>query len=209
MKFLREMDLYKAIVLLSVVLLPLGAWLIKGLNEEIAACRRTIVDATKPSGILEQIGSLQRKVEVVVQNRQSTTDAITAPGTYFEGQILAASAGGGIKVSDFQPREPKGERATLPSKQNVEDFVVDIDWVRRDMVVPLDFVFAVLFNCESGARAAGDAAQQSVWKLRTLQIVNATNDALLNRHLTPPPELEDKWTIREMRFARREPRRNT
>ncbi len=209
MSFLRNLDLYKAIVLLSVVLLPLGAWLVKRLDDDIAACKRTIAEAKRPKGLVEEIGSLQRKVEVVVQNKRSTTDAIQAPGTYFEGQILAAG-GAGLKVSDFNPKEPKEEPWTmLPSKQRVADYVVDIDWVRKDMVVPMDFVYAVLFNCESGARQAGDAAQQSVWKLRELQLVNATDEALLNRHNTPPPELQDKWIIRSMKFARREPRKGT
>jgi hypothetical protein len=208
MRFLRNLDLYKAIVLLSVVLLPVGAWLIKRLDAEIAACRRTIAEANRPGGLVEQIGSLQRKVEVVLQNKRSTTDAIIAPGTYFEGQILAAG-GAGIRVSDFQPREPKPEPWTLVPKQPVTDFVVDVDWVRKDMTVTLEFVYAVLFNCESGARQAGEAAQQSVWKLRELQLVNATDETVLNRNLTPPQELADRWVIRNMKFARREPRKGS
>jgi hypothetical protein len=207
MALLRNMDLYKAIVLLSVVLLPLGGWLIKGLDENIKACRTTLNEARRPGGIVEQIGGLQRKVEVVNLNNRSTKDAISAPGTYFEGQILAAG-GSGIKVSDFNPKEPQEQGWTL-GKSRVADYVVDIDWVRRDMVVTLEFVYAVLFNCESGARQAGDAAQQSVWKLRELQLVNVTNPAIGTKNDTPPPELEDKWQIRKMSFARREPRKGT
>jgi hypothetical protein len=145
-----------------------------------------------------------------VQNVRSTADAINAPGTYFEGQILAAG-GAGIKVSDFNPKEPKDEQWTMPppTRQPVTDWVVDIDWVRKDLVVPMDFVYAVLFNCESGARQAGDTAQQSVWKLRELQLVNATDPAILNRSDTPPQELLDRWKINSMKFARREPRRKT
>ena len=202
----RDMDLYKAIVLLSVVLLPLGGWLVKGLDDEIEASRRTLQEARKPNGLVEQIGALQRKVEVVVQNKRSTTDAITQPNTYFEGQILAAG-GSGIKVSDFNPKEARDEKLTLPgSKQPLTDFVIDIDW-RKDLPVTLAFVWAVLWNCETGARAGGEASQQSVWKLRELQLVNTTAPAIFNRNDTPPPELEDKWQIRTLKFARREPRK--
>ena len=112
MSFLRNLDLYKAIVLLSLVLLPLGGWMIKRQDEESAACKKAIGEATKPGGLLEQIGSLQRKVEVVVQNKGSMSDAIKNPGQYFEDQILAAG-GSALKTNDFQPLPPKEENSTL------------------------------------------------------------------------------------------------
>jgi hypothetical protein len=207
MNLFRDMDLYKGIVLASAILLPLGGWLVKLQGDEIEACRKCIYDATKPGGLLEQIGKLQRKVEIVVQNRRSTSDAIKEPRVYFEGQILAAAGGAGLRTSDFQPTEPKEDPFVLPSKQPVTDYVVDVTWLRKDLTVDMNFVYAVLFNCESGARQAGDQVQQSVWKLRELQLVNATDERLLSQWKTPPPELADKWSIKTMKFARREPRK--
>jgi hypothetical protein len=209
MNLFRDMDLYKGIVLASLVVLPLGGWLVKVQDEEIAACKKTIHDATKPGGLLEQIGALQRKVEVVVANKRSTSDAIKDPRTYMEGQILAAAGGpgAGLKTTDFQPSEPKEERLVLPSKQPVTDHVVDITWLRKDLTIGMDFLWAVLWNCESGARQVGDQPQQSVWKLRELQLVNATDERALSQFKTPPPELVDKWSIKAMKFARREPRK--
>jgi len=208
MNFLRNLDLYKAIVLLSLVLLPLGGWMIKRQDEEIAACKKAIVEATKPGGLLEQIGSLQRKVEVVVQNKRSMSDAIKNPGQYFEDQILAAG-GSALKTNDFQPLPPKEENSTLKGgKQHITDHVVEITWTRKDMTVPMDFVYAVLFNCESGAtKSERDQVQQSVWKLRELTIVNATDERNLAAYKTPPQELSDKWIIKGMKFARREPKK--
>lgn len=204
MNFLRNLDLYKAIVLLSIVLLPFGFWMIKRQDDEIDACKRTIAAATRSNGLLEQIGSLQRKVEIVVQNKRSMSDSIKNPGTYFEEQILAAS-NGVLKPNDFNPSPPLVQNQTLKSKQRIADYVVDIAWARKDLPLPLDFVFAVLWNCESGARLNAQQAQQSVWKLRALEIVNATDDRLLRDNRTPPAQLEDKWTIKVMKFARREP----
>ena len=89
MNFLRSMDLYKAIVLLSLVLLPLGGWWVMRLENKIDASKKAIDEARRPGGLIEEIGSLQRKVEVVVQNKRSTSDSINDPRTYFEGQILA------------------------------------------------------------------------------------------------------------------------
>ncbi|MBL8734507.1 MAG: hypothetical protein JNN13_19175 [Planctomycetes bacterium] len=208
MNFLRNLDLYKVIVLLSLVLLPAGYWYITTLDQQIEACNRAVTEATKSGGQLEQIGQYQRRVEIVAQNRRSASDAIKEPRTYFEGQILAAG-GSGLKTTDFSPAEPKIEKGTLPgSKQPIADHVVDISW-KRERDVPLEFVYAVMWNCESGAQAGGaQAGQPSVWKLRSLTITNNTDKNLVSAKKTPPPELEDRWVIDEMKFARREPRKD-
>jgi hypothetical protein len=207
MNLFRDMDLYKAIVLASLIVLPIGGWLIKVQDDEIEASKKAIHDAMKSGGLLEQIGALQRKVEVVVQNKRSMSEAIKDPRTYIEGQILAAAGGSGLKTTDFQPTDAKEEKWVMPSKQQVTDHVVDVNWLRKDLTVGMDFVYAVLFNCESGARQTREQEQQSVWKLRELQLVNATDERLLSQQKTPPPELVDKWSIRVMKFARREPRK--
>ena len=206
MNFLRTMDLYKAIVLLSVVLLPLGYWQIRLQEAEIAACERSLAEATRPGGLLEEIGKLQRKVEIVVQNKTSMSDAIKDPAGYFQTQILAAG-GTGLKTNDFQPLAPSTEPGftTKGSKQRTTDHVVEIKWTRDEMAVGMDFVYAVLFNCESGARAAAEQVQQSVWKLRELRLENATDTRSLLAFKTPPQEIGDKWVLKSMKFARREP----
>jgi hypothetical protein len=205
MSFFKTMDLYKGIVLVSVLLIPAVGWWVMGLDEEIAACEKAIRDAKKPGGLLESIGSLQKKIELVAQNRRSTSDAIKDPRTYFEGQILAA--GTGLEANDFSPKAPKEETATTGSaRQRAADFVVDIDW-RRDLNVQMGFVYAVLFNCESGARAGDQGGQPSVWKLRELSLVNATDDRQIAANKVPEPELLDQWLIKSMKFARREPRK--
>lgn len=213
MKLLREMDLYKAIVLVSVVALPLLGWWVHDLDQQIVASRKAIDEATRAGGLLEQIGSLQRKVEVVVQNRLSTSESIKEPRAYFEGQILASAQGsGGLKANDFSPNPPREELFTLPSRQRIADYVVDIGWPRKDLVVPMDFVYAVLFNCESGASRMQTQVQQSVWKLRELRLDNATDERIardIQGFKTPPPELADKWSIKQMSFARREPRKGS
>ena len=207
MSFLRSLDLYKVVILLSVVLLPLGGWYCLQIDADIEASKKAIQDAKRSGGVLEQIGNLQKKVEVVVQNMMSTSDTINMPRRYFEGQILQAG-GANLKTDDFGLTDPKEEGLTIPgSRQRASDFVVDVTWPRTDFAVGLDFVYAVLFNCESGAGAGQGGAGQSIWKLRDLQLVNATDERLLSGHKTPPPELADKWTIREMKFARREPRK--
>ena len=206
MNVLRSLDLYKVVVLLSVVVLPALGWWVTQLDSEIEQSHKAIREAKRKGGTLEQIGALQKTVELVVQNKLSTSDTINMPRRYFEGQILQAG-GANLKTSDFGLTDPKEEPVSLPgSRQRASDFVVDVQWPRTDFSVNLDFVYAVLFNCESGAGASGGVSQ-SIWKLRDLQLVNATDERLLTGYKTPPPELADKWTIREMKFARREPRK--
>lgn len=205
MKFLKTLDLYKAIVLLSLVLLPVGYYFVDSLDASILACKRTLQEAKRPGGTMEQIGGLMKKVEIVAQNKRSTADTIDSPRTYFEGQILLSGAGG-LKTTDFSPSPPKEETATV-GKQRIADYVVDIEW-RKDLTAKLDFVYAVVFNIESGATNNDKAsAKESVWKLRELTIENATDDRTLTSYNTPPPELDDKWKFKRMAFARREPKK--
>jgi hypothetical protein len=209
MRFLRSLDLYKFIVLLAAVLLPLGWWWVRSLDESIRLCRQAITEATKPGGMLEQIGNLQKKVEIVVVNRWSTAGAIDNPQVYFQQQILAAG-GTTLKTDDFGlPGDPKEESASMGnSQQRASDYVAEVTWKRNDLKVPMGFIYAVLFNTESGARVGGqDTGQQSVWKLRELQIVNSTDERLTGSYKTPPAELKDDWSIKMMKFARREPRK--
>lgn len=212
MKFLREMDLYKALILLCLLAMPVCGWWCYTVDQSIKDCNKAIYEATRSGGLLEQIGGLQKKVELVVQNRLSTNDATQQPRTYFERQILAA-ASQNLATSDFGLTDPKEENAFTGSKQKAKDYVAEVTWKRKDLSLPLAFVYAVLFNCESGARPGGEqTGLQSIWKLRKLELVNATNERLMaalgSNPDVPPPELEDKWTIKRMTFARREPSRD-
>jgi hypothetical protein len=211
MKFLREMDLYRGLILICLLALPVCGFWCYSIEQSIAECEKAILEATRSGGLLEQIGGLRVKVDLVVQNRLSTNDATQQPRTYFERQILAAATQN-LAASDFGLTDPKEEPGYTGTKQRVKDYVAEVTWKRKDLSLPLAFVYAVLFNCESGARPGGaQTGLQSIWKLRKLELVNATNERLLtglgSNPEAPPPELEDKWSIKRMTFARREPDR--
>lgn len=205
MSFLRNLDAYRVIVLVCLVLLPIGFWLVRELDKEIELCQATIASAKRNGGLIEEIGKLQRKVEVVVQNKRSMSDSIKDPRTYFQGQLL--QSGPGLKANDFSIQDQKEEAGTLASKQPIVDYVVDITGWRKELPVKLDFLYAAIYNCESGASAVSEAAQQSVWRLRDLKVVNASDPTNFSGGKTPPPELKDEWLIQELKFARREPRK--
>ena len=204
MRFFREMDIYKLIILLSLVLMPVCGWWISGLNDEIMLCTAAKRAATKRGGYLEEIGKLKNQIEVVAQNRRS--ESIENPSAYFEPRIRAADPQ--LRVDDFSPKQPKADPVTI-GRQKAVDQVVAIDWGRGSdrKAVSLSFVYAVVFNCESGARVGGPAGgPPSVWRLRHLELANVTTSKILRGYKTPPPEIEDRWHIQRMEFARREPR---
>ena len=204
MSFFKDMDLDKSIILISMILFPLGAWLISDTDARIALCEDSKRAATKRGGYLEEIGKLQKQIEVVAQNRRS--GSIENPSAYFEPRIRAANPD--LRVDDFSPRQPKADPVTI-GRQKAVDQIVAIDWGRGSdrRAFPLGFVYAVLFNCESGvSHGGGTEGPPSVWRLRHLELSNVTTDKIVGRYKTPPPEIEDGWYIKQMDFARREPR---
>lgn len=205
MKSLGSIDLYTGLIIVCVVLLPVCGWWCMKTTEQIDKCEKSVREATRRGGELEEIGGLQKKIEVVNDNRGGNDP--TNARTYFEGQIFAAaSRGGGLKETDFTFSGPTPEPARISgSKQKATDHVLDVRWTNKELALRLDFIESLLWNCESGAGLNSTSSLQSIWKLRDLSIVNMTEEKALQRNDTPPKELKDRWSIRMMKFARREP----
>lgn len=210
----KNMDLYKGIILASLVLLPVTGFWCQSLSRRIAEADVAIRDATRPgTGTLERIGALQKQVETVEANRLINIDAVQSHRQYFERQILKSVKGSLERdLYDFRDREEPAH--TGSRNQRATDHVVEIDWgkpgaARKDFKPRLDLVFNVIFNIESAAKRGDEAGDlPSVWKLRKLVLDNATGDRLASGNKTPPPELEDAWTIGSMEFVRREPKKD-
>ena len=208
MKWLANMDLYKGMILASCVLLPAAGWWIKTSSDGIAAANRAITEATKPGGHIEEIGKLLKQLEVVEANK-STLGKGTDTETYFSGQIFrSVSQQGSLDTNSFKFAPVRDEVVQTSSKQSARDFIVKIDWPPRggkDFVFSRDFLFAVLFNCESGARGGNAPQVPSIWRLYSLKLTNATVQKESVQQMVPPPETEDRWIVGKMEFARREP----
>lgn len=208
MALLRNMDLYKGIVLLSLVLLPLGGWWVRDLQEQIDLSRIALANATRRGGLLEKIGQLQKKIETVAQNQRFASVVIDEPTQYFEGQILTSNAS--LATTDFSLAPPREVPERIGNRQRVTDHVVRVDWKpgREQKAFDMSFVYAVAFNCESGAASGTSGiASPSVWRLYKLELDNSTNAQDVRAGKVPDAELDDTWLIKEMEFARREPRR--
>jgi hypothetical protein len=208
MNLFRSMDLYKGIIVLSLLLAPVGAWWVMSLRASIDETQKSITAATRPGGLLDEIGSLERGMDVVKDNR-TIADSVSNPAIYFQGQILA-SAGGHISQSDFTVPPPQKKPGSV-DKQRFIDYEQSVLFERKEngrneMKLPRDFIWAVILNCEFGLGGASSAsaAANSVWKLRELDMTNAASEDLRGNK-TPPPELTDDWLLKKLVFARRAP----
>ena len=206
MKLFQKLDLYKGVILASLLLLPGVGWWIKQTRDAIATANRAITEAIKPGGQLEEIGKLQKQLEAVENNRLNAAAQLEDVNVYFDSQIFRSAASGGIGKDTFQVLAPRTEGVML-GKQPATDHIVKINFDRagKDTVFTRDLLFAVLFNCESGFRGAGTAVVASIWKLYSIKIANALVQKEATQQLAPPPELEDRWTVTNLQFARREP----
>lgn len=204
---LRNMDLYKGVILASLLLLPVTGWWINGTMETIEATRRAISAATRTDGYLMEIGKLQKQIETVEANRVSNT-GLGEVKVYFQNQLHLADPVN-LKDDDFTVLPVQQEHTRIGQQQEVTDHVVGIRFERRggkDFVMSREFLFAMLFNCESGAQGHGQtSAVPSIWKLRKLHV---KNDSVPDNKGAPPQPLEDRWVVRSLEFARREPRKN-
>lgn len=204
MNFFRNMDLYKGLILACLLLLPVGGYWVYTLDKHIDECHRAIAAATRKDGVLEEIGQLERKMDLIKSNR-SLLDSLKDPGFYFDKQIRLSDKSGTLSSEDFSVPPIKDVPGRLNKQQKYIDKEQDIVFGKKgtginDRTFGRDFIWALLYNCESGAGAG-----TSIWKLRKLDIQNATDDKKLAAYRTPLPELEDKWIIRDLKFARRQP----
>jgi hypothetical protein len=204
---LPKLDLYKGVILASLVLLPAVGWWIKRTRDTIDATNRAITDATKPGGNIEEIGKLLKQLEVVETNRFNASAQLADPRVYFERQLFL-SAQGGIARDAFSFKAEKTDQVTL-GKQHATDHIVPIDFTptagKKEFIFSRELLFAVLFNCESGFGGEKASTVTSIWKLYSIKATNASLQKEASQQLTPPAEIEDRWLVTNLQFARREP----
>lgn len=197
-KLFQEMDLYKVIIILCALSLPLTGWWIYSLSNKIEAGRTSLARATrqgggKDSGDLEAIGTLMQQVEKI-RTKQSDTGA-DAHRVHFQRQILSTEAKG-LKTDDFIIGEI---REVSLSSEKAKDQEVAItfkkDGAAEKAALPREFLNAMLYNCEF----------QSIWKVRKFKISNKDTGPLYRSQKPPPPESGDEWFLDSLSFSKRVP----
>jgi len=186
----QNLDLYKVIILASLVLLPaVGFWAYR-LNGEIELGRVAIRNALKEKGDLEEIGKYEKAVEEQKRNSDKE-EGQESYSVYFQKHIVHGA--GRLRRVNFEIGAPQENQV----KGKAIDTVVPIKFQDENKALALtrDEILAIVFNCES---------QSPAWKLQELSIRNESVGA---QGKAPPPELEDKWIVGSMKFVSRRPLR--
>ncbi len=203
MSWLREMDLYKWIITLSLLLLAPVCWWAYSLQGELEVAKKAVADATKRGGEIEQIGTLQKAV--MEQRRSTVTQQSVSPDDfqlYFDRRIQESARtqdkeSGEFRHTDYRLIELSGAGAG----QGARDKLVKVEFRppgQPEKLLSRSFLLAMLFNCEAGS---------PIWKLRDLTISNADEALKRARKGPPPPQLDDVWKVESMVFAARQPSR--
>lgn len=188
---LKNLDIYKVIILLSIVLAPAACLFAYYVDEEIVSAEDAIAKATRSGGELEKIGQTLKQLQTIRQNTEHVGVG-DSHRLYFERRILAA-AKSGLKAADFQISNQ--QRVAAGRSAQDQEVVITFQRDGKDAAWPREFISAALFNCESGSKS---------WRLRYLKI---RNDEMrdLRGAKAPPKTVEDMWRIEKLVFARREP----
>jgi len=200
MKLFATMDLYKAIILGCVVLLPVaGAWAYYE-HEQLQAGQTAVGRALSD---IERIALLKKQVEEQVLNDRRTAGT-EDPHVYFERVVTESvdtAKGVPLKRNDYQinPNETSGETRPARGAKRIyfTDLEVKLDFRRNgkeQFPLKRDFLNAVAFNAES---------QQQRWKLRNVTLRSATILGLSGSK-PPPAEIDDEWLVSDLTFVWRQ-----
>lgn len=197
MSLFRDMDVYKGIILASVLLIPASFGFAWWMDQRLVESETAIAAAVRRnSGDIEQIGTLRQNLETVKRNTEVGGE-LDQPRRYFERRILL-TAESGLSSTDFSIGNQQRNAAT---KERAVDMELEIDFKRAGKPLPLsrDFIRKMLKNCETGG--------SQVWKLRQLKMRNVDFlESMKSRSKGAPKKtLEDDWLIEKLVFARRQP----
>ena len=203
---MKQLDLYKVIILLSLVLLPAVGYWAYSMDQEIAAGKEALEDARKARGDLEEIGKFQKAIEEQRANRDRR-GGLESYDLYFQRQIQTTAPR--LKNINFEIRPPadstirkrqggRGRGQTINAIDSVVNIIFKAEPGSKDRLrLTRGELLPILFNCES---------QSKIWKLRELSIHNASEGlGRGGRGKAPPPELEDWWEVKTLKFVSRKP----
>lgn len=191
----QQFDLYKWIIIASLVLMPVaGGWLY-WLNGRIEFGRRAIATATRSKGDIENIGQLLQEIDNQV--RSAGTASSEDPAVYFDRWINRSSPD--LLRTDYNPVLVSANKHR-ETKSIDKVYKVEFRRDNKQFALPRKLVEAIVFNIE---------AYSPAWRLRSLFLRNeeSGNNQLRIGGKKPPPELPDNWFVDKMEFARREPDR--
>ncbi len=198
--WLKNLDLERAIILVSLLLMPVAGGWAYYLNNQIDAGLEARDAATKSKGFIERIATLQKQITQFKKGERAG-DTETEPRLYFEKAVRDAQAEGDAGIigrADFSIAVDRRKKAVAGNRK-LEDTQLTMHFRKQGRTayaVGRSFINAFIFNVEAkGSR---------VWKLRNFRIVNELYKDLRGKKEMPPEEIPDRWFPETLVFARRE-----
>ena len=198
---MRDLDLFKVIIIASLVLmLPAGGW-IYWQQGEIKKTSAALKRAEKSDGTLFKIGQLQEEVERFKRSvgrvgydvnslLRTPIESRVDPGRCASSSRTASWSTAGSRSRTCPARSP----SSSPGLERPADLLPAGD-LRHDLS-GREWLSVHLSELGPGS---------PIWKLRKLRL---THDEVKNNSKeAPPDELSDsKWIVRELEFRRRQKR---
>lgn len=189
----QQFDLYKWIIIASLVAMPVAGGWVYWLGTQIELGEAAVRAATRKKGDLETIGQLLQEIDN--QARSAGTASSEDPGVYFDRQISKSSAD--LSRNDYSIAFVSGLKHR-ETKSIDKLYKMEFRRDNKQFALSRELVQAILFNIEASSPA---------WRLRSLSLRNELSgtEQLRTSGKKPPPELPDTWFVDKMEFARREP----
>jgi hypothetical protein len=198
--WLKNLDLERAIILVSLLLIPVAGGWAYYLNNQIKVGELAMSAATKHNGFIEKIATLQKQITQFKQG-ETAGDTEKEPRVYFDKAVRDAQAGSGaghgIGSGDFTIDVSK-RKTRVPGNTKLEDTELTMKFLKQGRTpysIGRSFINAFIFNVESGG--------SRVWKLRNFRMVNEQYKELRGKKEMPPEEIPDRWFPEVLLFARR------
>jgi hypothetical protein len=197
----KNLDLERAIILVSLLLMPVAGGWVYYLNNQIKDGIRATAVATKQNGLIERIATLKKQITQFKQGERAG-DTDKEPRLYFEKAVRDAQAkdrGAGVIGSGDFSIAVDNRRKSVPGNRKLEDTQLTMHFKkagRTPYSVGRSFINAFIFNVEAGGAR--------VWKLRNFRMVNELYKGLRGKKQMPPEEIPDRWFPETLVFARRQ-----
>ena len=199
--WLKNLDLERAIILVSLLLMPVAGGWAYYLTKQIEEGKMATAQATKPNGFIESIATLQKQI-TQFKKGEKAGDTDERPRVYFENAVREAQArgsGGGIIGSTDFSIDVNNRKQQVAGNRNLQDTELTMHFRkggRTPYPIGRSFINAFIFNVEKGG--------SRVWKLRKFRMVNELYKELRGKKAMPPEEIPDNWFPEVLVFARRE-----
>jgi hypothetical protein len=197
---LAKLDLYKAIILICLLAMPVVGYFVWDLQKQIKDARSAVASATRlgtntSPGDIEAVGMTMAQVNKL--RGKPVENADTDHTVALQKQILTAIKN--LKVDEFKLSKINEAMVTVDKTRQATNQAVTVEFKRTTgEPIPLEReqISKAIFNIES----------QLAWKLSALKIRNQQLKKLGAPPAAPPLETNDEWMVERLEISRKVPK---